>query len=42
MAESEKCEMLAYFIGMAQAEAVDLVRSEQAFNPLRGGTDGHS
>ena len=40
MAQSERCEMLAYLIGMAHAEATDLVRGEQAGKPSKRGADG--
>lgn len=36
MAEAERCEMLAYLIGMAISEAGEVMRSER---PLRIGED---
>ena len=39
MAHSERYEMLAYLIGMAHAEATELVRGERASRSSRPGAD---
>lgn len=35
MAEAERCDMLAYLIGMAEVEAADIARGKRPARPAR-------